>query len=83
MGEPTNGWRQGKDPVQRWLRIVTAVVCLFVALYIAIAPSRDSDDLVVLAFFVGTLLLLLGYEGVVRLPFIVGRNNRKDDDDDV
>jgi len=81
MGE-TNGWRQGKDPVQRWLRVVTAVVCLVVFVYVVVSPSRGSDDLVILAFAIGTLLMLLGYEGVVRLPFIVGRNS-KDGDDDV
>ena len=71
----TNGWRHGRDPVQRWLRIVTTVVVLGVFVYLAIGES-NHEDIVVLALALGSVLVLLGYEGVVRLPFL----DRKDDD---
>lgn len=65
-----NGWRDGTDPVQRWLRIVTTVVSLGVFVYLAIGQNRGTDDIVVIALAIGAVLVLLGYEGVVRLPFI-------------
>lgn len=64
-----NGWRQGRDPVQRWLRILTALVCLGVFVFLTVA-GRGIDDVPIIALAMGALLLLLGYEGVVRLPTI-------------
>lgn len=77
--KPVNGWRNGTDPVQRWLRIVTTVVALCVFVYLAINQDRQTDDLVVITLALGAALMLLGYEGVVRLPFL---DKRKDDDDE-
>lgn len=76
MGEPTNGWRLGRDPIQRWLRIVTTIVVLAVFVYLAIGQDRGSDDLVVIALALGAVLVLLGYEGVIRLPFLDKRETR-------
>jgi hypothetical protein len=72
---PTNGWRSGRDPVQRRLRIVTVVVCLGVFAYLAIDPDRTLDVIPTAGLALGAVLLLLGYEGAVRLPGI----GRKDD----
>jgi hypothetical protein len=71
-----NGWRTGRDPIQRWLRVITTVVVLGVFTYLAVAPDRGADGVMVAALALGAVLLLLGYEGVVRLPLI-----GKDDDD--
>jgi len=72
--QPTNGWKDGSDPIQRWLRVVTVVVVLGVFVYISIGDSR-RDDILVLALAIGSLLVLLGYEGAVRLPYI-GRDDK-------
>lgn len=71
MGDPTNGngWRTGRDPIQRWLRVVTVVVCLAVFAYLA-ATRQTVDVVPTLALALGALLLLLGYEGAVRIPGI-------------
>ena len=69
MGEPTNGWRTGRDPVQRWLRAVTVVVCLAVFAYLA-ATRQTVDVVPTLALALGALLLLLGYESAIRVPGI-------------
>lgn len=74
----TDPWRRGTDPVQRLLRAVTVVVCLAVFAYLSVSPDSGADQLPSVFLAVGCLLVLLGYEGVVRLPFI----GRKDDDDD-
>jgi hypothetical protein len=69
VGEPTNGWRTGRDPVQRWLRAVTVIVCLVVFFYLA--TTRQTVDVVpTLALALGALLLLLGYESAIRVPGI-------------
>ena len=65
---PTNGWRTGRDPVQRWLRVGATVVTLAVFTVIALDPSRN--DLPTLALALGATLVLLGYEAVVRVPGI-------------
>ncbi len=72
MSEPRkgNGWREGRDPVQRVLRILTVLVCLGVFVYISYGDDRGIDDLPSAALAIGAVLLLLGYEGVVRLPFL-------------
>ena len=78
MSQPKNGWREGRDPIQRWLRVVTTVVVLGVFVWLAVIDERrHGDDVLVLALALGAVLVLLGYEGVVRLPYIGG--NRKDD----
>ena len=67
MGEQTNGWRSGHDPVQRWLRVVASILCLAVFVYLAVV--RQSVDVVpTLALAMGALLLLLGYESAIRIP---------------
>lgn len=76
MPRQTNGWREGHDPVQRWLRIVTTVVVLGVFVVLSVGEHRN-DDILILVLALGAVLLLLGYEGVVRLPFL-----SKDDDDE-
>jgi len=73
----TNGWRDGSDPIQRWLRIITTLVVLGVFVYLSIGPHQTGTDrVVIIALALGAVLLLLGYEGVIRLPIIGG----KDDD---
>lgn len=74
-----NGWRDGRDPIQRWLRVVTTVVVLGVFVYLSVSPTRGADGVVVIALALGAVLLLLGYEGVVKLPIIGGGG--KDDKD--
>jgi len=66
----TNGWRDGRDPAQRVLRVITVIVCLVVFAYLAIDPDRNLDTTPALALAIGAVMVLLGYEGVIRLPFI-------------
>lgn len=73
-----NGWRNGRDPIQRWLRVVTTLVVLGVFVYLSITPDRRADGVVVIALALGAVLLLLGYEGAVRLP-IIGKRNDEDE----
>ena len=73
-----NGWREGHDPAQRWLRIVSGVVMLTVFVVIAVDPARNTDDIPTLGLALGALLILLGYEGLVRLP---GVTKGKDEED--
>ena len=75
-----NGWRQGFDPIQRWLRVLTTLVVLGVFVYLVVGDARPDRDLPTLALALGAVLMLLGYEGVVRLPFLGGA--REEDDDD-
>lgn len=65
-----NGWREGRDPVQRLLRILTVLVCLGTFIYLIVDPSRSVDDWPTIALALGAALVLLGYEGIVRLPFL-------------
>jgi hypothetical protein len=67
---PTNGWREGRDPVQRLLRILTVLVCLGTFVYLIADPGRSVDDWPTIALALGAALVLLGYEGIVRLPFL-------------
>lgn len=64
----TNGWREGRDPIQRWLRIIASLVCLVVFAWLALDPSRR--DWPTLTIALGALLVLLGYEAIVRLPYL-------------
>lgn len=77
----TNGWREGHDPIQRWLRIVTTIVVLGVFVFLAVDPARRATggDFPTLALVIGCVLVLLGYEGAIRLPFI-GRNGNSDNE---
>jgi len=65
---PDNGWRTGRDPIQRWLRIIASVICLVVFAWLALDPSRR--DWPTLTISLGALLVLLGYEAIVRLPYL-------------
>ena len=78
MAEPSNGWRTGRDPVQRWLRVVATIVCLCVFTVLAVDTNRTLDVVPTAALALGAVLLLLGYESVIRLP---GIGRRKDDDE--
>jgi len=69
---PDNGWRSGRDPIQRWLRIIASVICLIVFAWLALDPSRR--DWPTLTISLGALLVLLGYEAIVRLPYL-GRSD--------
>lgn len=69
---PDNGWRSGRDPIQRWLRILASVICLVVFAWLALDPSRR--DWPTLTISLGALLVLLGYEAIVRLPYL-GRSD--------
>lgn len=64
-----NGWRDGTDPAQRWLRIGTVVVTLGV--FTVVALDVERRDIGTLALALAASLILLGYEGVVRLPGIM------------
>ena len=83
MGQPTNGWRAGYDPIQRWLRVVTVLVVLGTFVYLIVADQAGQRDLPTIALALGAVLMLLGYEGVVRLPFLSsdGDTGRKDGSD--
>jgi hypothetical protein len=70
---PTNGWRSGSDPIQRWLRVVTAITCLGVFVYLAV-NGGGADRVATATLALGSVLVLLGYEGIVRLP-VIGRND--------
>lgn len=75
-----NGWRAGTDPVLRWLRITTTLTLLGVFVYLAaIREGTSAEGVVIMALALGSVLLLLGYEGVIRLPMI-GRDNHDEDD---
>lgn len=67
---PTNGWRTGTDPIQRWLRILTAVTCLGVFVYLAVFGQGGADRLATATLALGAVLVLLGYEGILKLPTI-------------
>jgi hypothetical protein len=69
---PDNGWRSGRDPIQRWLRIIASIICLVVFAWLALDPSRR--DWPTLTISLGALLVLLGYEAIVRLPYL-GRSD--------
>ncbi len=73
-----NGWREGTDPAQRWLRIVSGVVMLGVFAALTLDPNRGADDVPTVALALGGLLILLGYEGLIRLP-LVGRGREERD----
>lgn len=82
MGKASNGWRAGYDPIQRWLRVVTTVVVLGVFVYLVVSDSDGSRDLPTLALALGAVLMLLGYEGVIRLPVLSGQeSDRKEGTD--
>ena len=76
----TDPWRRGTDPILRLLRIIAAVVCLGVFVHGAVIAEADTDRLPSIFLAVGCLMVLLGYEGIVRLPGI-GRGPKDDDDD--
>jgi len=62
---------------------VTTVVVLGVFVYLSVSPaaSGGADRLVVIALALGAVLLLLGYEGVIRMP-IIGRDDKPEDRED-
>jgi hypothetical protein len=66
---PSNGWRSGRDPVQRRLRIATTIVDLGVVVFLFVHPNSSETDLASLAVAVSALFVLLGYEGIVKLPW--------------
>ena len=74
----SNGWRDGYDPAQRILRVAAAIAMLVVFVALSVDPNRHIDDLGAIALAAGVLLVLLGYESIIRIPII----GRKDDDDD-
>ncbi len=73
MNQGGNGWREGRDPVQRWLRILATTVCLVVFAWLALDPSRR--DWPTLTIALGAVLVLLGYEAIVRLPYLGKSDN--------
>ena len=81
---PTNGWRSGQDPVQRRLRIVVSLVLLAVFVYVAVSPDTNIDDAPTITLALGALMMLLGYETLIKLPFTVAPTDkqRKVDDGD-
>ena len=77
----TNGWRGGRDPAQRVLRILAVLVFLSAFVYLIVDPNRHVDSVPVTALVLGCVLVLLGYEGIVRLPYIGQRPDDKEDDE--
>lgn len=67
VSDGRGGWKDGNDPIQRWLRVVTAVTCLGVFVYLAVL-GEGADKVATATLALGSLLVLLGYEGVLRLP---------------
>jgi hypothetical protein len=77
MSKTKNGWREGYDPALRLLRIIAALTGL--AVFAILALEREDPDLGTLALAVGAVLVLLGYESVVRLPWLsIERRERPD-----
>lgn len=79
---PTNGWRTGTDPILRWLRSGTVVAFVVVFVLVSLDESRETTAaLTILGIAAGAVLILLGYQGVVRLPMIgTDRADRQDRD---
>lgn len=78
MGGPTNGWRSGRDPVRDRLRAVTVVVCLAVFVYLVVDRRPVTEALPMAMIAVASVLILLGYERIARLPGF----DRRDRDDE-
>ncbi len=76
-----NGWRDGRDPAQRVLRILTLLVLLGSFVYLIVDPNRHVDSVPVTALVIGCVLVLLGYEGIIRLPYIGRRPDDHEDDE--
>jgi hypothetical protein len=66
VGEPTNGWKTGRDPVQRALRVVTAALCLAVFVYLSVGDDPTSK-LPTAGLALGACMVLLGYERFGRI----------------
>jgi hypothetical protein len=60
----TNGWRTGRDPILRILRIVS-VISFLIIMAIVILDNSRPNDLPLAALLAGAVLLQLGYEVVV------------------
>jgi hypothetical protein len=81
VGDGRNGWRSGTDPILRWLRAGTVIAFVVVVLVVALDRDRDTAHvLAVLGIVVGSVLILLGYQGVVRLP-VIGRDDEEKEDE--
>jgi hypothetical protein len=49
---------------------VTTIVVLGVFVYLAVSQVGGADRVVVIALALGAVLVLLGYEGILKLPII-------------
>jgi hypothetical protein len=78
--EQTNGWRTGRDPAQRWLRIFSTLAILATILLVVIRGNIPATDLTALVFIGTILVLLLGYEGLVHLPVIRVSDSRSEEE---
>lgn len=79
MSKPSNGWREGRDPILRWLRIGATVAFVVVAVVVALDRDREASTFIpALGLMLGAVLILLGYASIIRLPYI----GRDDDDKD-
>jgi hypothetical protein len=67
----------GRDPLVRWLRVVSIVAFLGLVVIVVLDPVRGSD-LPLVALLSGAVLLQLGYEVVI--PGL--SRPRKDDEDE-
>ena len=71
-----NGWRHGTDPLQRWLRVAATILTGAVVVYLVLDGQDGRRDLPSIGLALGAMLVLLGYESLVRLP---GIGKRRDD----
>ena len=73
-----NQWRSGRDPLLRWLRIISVIAFLGLITLVVLDPVRSSN-IPLAALLVGACLLQLGYEVVV--PGLTDRRKPPADDD--
>ena len=66
--------------MQRRLRVVAVLVFGAVVVYLSVDRSRSvTDTIATIALLLASIMILLGYERVVRLPYI-GRRKGEDDE---
>ena len=63
-----NGWRDGRDPIVRWLRAGSVVAFLVVIVVVSLDHERDVTTVApILGLAIGAVLILLGYLAGIAL----------------